>query len=217
MDKGRCILIDLVRIKSTSSALELWMDRKENYGDLKLALIERLDDSNGFYQGMQKPAMFFGKPFTNEQKRELKSLLACDYGISDARFVDDEEAKEALPQQDAKTPISTERFDTKSTFIMETLRGGRRVECKGDIIVAGDVNSGAELIAGGNIAVFGKLRGLAHAGAMGDKSCVIVANWLMPKQIRIAGKIAIIPEDRDIEGTEIVKLVDDQIVVETVD
>ena len=71
-----------------------------------------------------------------------------------------------------------------------TLRGGQALHNVGNIVVIGDVNPGAELIAGGDIAVFGSLRGVAHAGAQGDAGARVYAVDLAPTQLRIATLIA---------------------------
>jgi septum site-determining protein MinC len=56
----------------------------------------------------------------------------------------------------------------------------------GHVVVIGDVNPGAQIIAGGDIVVWGKLQGLAHAGALGDPGAVICALDFLPSMIRIA-------------------------------
>jgi len=71
-----------------------------------------------------------------------------------------------------------------------TLRGGQSLANVGHIVVVGDVNPGAELVAGGDIVVFGALRGVAHAGAQGDRSARVYALVLEPTQLRIATTIA---------------------------
>ncbi|MFN2460942.1 MAG: septum site-determining protein MinC [Candidatus Velthaea sp.] len=71
-----------------------------------------------------------------------------------------------------------------------TLRGGQALHNLGNIVVIGDVNPGAELIASGDIVVFGALRGVAHAGAQGDASARVVALELAPTQLRISTLIA---------------------------
>jgi septum site-determining protein MinC len=68
----------------------------------------------------------------------------------------------------------------------------------------GDVNPGAELVAGGNIIVWGRLRGVAHAGAMGDTD-------LSPTQLRIADKISISPPKKGKACPEIAQLEDGQV------
>ncbi|MGH7707912.1 MAG: septum site-determining protein MinC [Vulcanimicrobiaceae bacterium] len=71
-----------------------------------------------------------------------------------------------------------------------TLRGGQSLQHVGNIVVVGDVNPGAELVAGGDILVFGALRGTAHAGAQGDSTARVAALELVPTQLRIAALIA---------------------------
>jgi len=71
-----------------------------------------------------------------------------------------------------------------------TLRGGQTLHHTGNIVVIGDVNPGAELIATGDIVVFGRLAGIAHAGAQGDDNARIYALDLVPTQLRIATCIA---------------------------
>lgn len=71
-----------------------------------------------------------------------------------------------------------------------TLRGGQVLHHTGNIVVVGDVNPGAELLATGDILVFGRLAGIAHAGAQGDDSARIYALDLAPTQLRIATSIA---------------------------
>ena len=80
-------------------------------------------------------------------------------------------------------------------LLKETLRSGRSIYHEGHIIIIGDVNPGAEIIAGGDVVVWGRLRGLVHAGALGDETAVICALALTPTQLRIADQIAIPPED----------------------
>lgn len=71
-----------------------------------------------------------------------------------------------------------------------TLRGGQVLHHTGNIVVVGDVNPGAELIATGDVLVFGRLAGIAHAGAQGDENARIYALDLTATQLRIATFIA---------------------------
>lgn len=85
---------------------------------------------------------------------------------------------------------------TGGLFLKETLRSGRSVLHEGSVVVIGDVNPGAEVIAAGDVVVWGRLRGLVHAGALGDETAVICALELNPTQLRIADQIAISPDTR---------------------
>jgi septum site-determining protein MinC len=80
--------------------------------------------------------------------------------------------------------------------VKQTLRSGQRVEHPEDVVVIGDVHAGAEVVAGRNVVVWGKLHGVVHAGAMGDEEAVVCALDLAPTQLRIAGHIARSPEEK---------------------
>lgn len=100
-----------------------------------------------------------------------------------------------------------------------TLRGGQVLHHNGNIVVVGDVNPGAELVAGGDILVFGRLAGIAHAGAQGDESARILAVELRATQLRIATCIA---ADNDVAhaesgGPEVAFARDGRIVIVTLD
>ena len=80
----------------------------------------------------------------------------------------------------------------------------------------GDVNPGAEIVAGGDIIVWGKLRGTVHAGAMGNDSAIVCALNLAPTQLRIAQYIARSPEGRRRKPTpEVARVRNGQIVAES--
>ncbi len=80
-------------------------------------------------------------------------------------------------------------------YIPGTIRSGQRIVHDGPVIVLGDVNAGAEVFSESDVAVFGTLRGLVHAGCMGDEKSRIVAASLRAPQLRIATKIARSPEE----------------------
>ena len=75
-------------------------------------------------------------------------------------------------------------------FINKTLRSGKRVEFPGHVVVMGDVNAGAEIVAEGNVIVWGRVRGMIHAGAKGNRSASICALDLSATQLRIAGEVS---------------------------
>jgi septum site-determining protein MinC len=107
------------------------------------------------------------------------------------------------------------REDMPGIVVRRTLRSGQAIHHTGHITLLGDVNPGAELVAGGDIVVWGWLRGTAHAGAMGDDGAVICALQLAPSQIRIATHIARSPDrSRPPKVPEMASIQDGGIVVE---
>jgi septum site-determining protein MinC len=99
-------------------------------------------------------------------------------------------------------------------WVKQTLRSGQRVVYEGHVVIMGDVNPGAEIVAGGSVIVWGRLRGVVHAGAHGDAQAVVCALDFSPAQLRIAGEIAISPERKGKPQPEIARLKDGHLVAE---
>lgn len=147
---------------------------------------------------------------THEQAREAGT--ACGLTLSEPSAVRPEpkRAEAAVAAASASAPAAPaapaaerSRVVTSSEpeapannalYLRQTLRSGQSVRHDGNVVICGDVNPGAEVIATGDIMVFGTLRGVAHAGATGSEDAQIIAMNLRPTQIRIAGFIARSPD-----------------------
>jgi len=114
----------------------------------------------------------------------------------------------ALPQ-----PARPLAVGVSTLYHRGTLRGGQALHNLGNLVVIGDVNPGAELVASGDIVVFGALRGVAHAGAQGDRSARVIALELAPTQLRIATLIATSDTGPKPRGPEHASIADERIVV----
>jgi septum site-determining protein MinC len=102
----------------------------------------------------------------------------------------------------------------EAAMFHRTLRSGFHLQYAGHVVVIGDVNPGAEIIAGGNIVVWGRLGGLVHAGASGDEDALVCALDLHPTQLRIADQIAITPKRKGKPQPEVARLRDGKVVAE---
>jgi septum site-determining protein MinC len=104
--------------------------------------------------------------------------------------------RESRPKPAAPAAETIEVTPEAGLVIRRTVRSGQSVRHTGAIVVIGDVHSGAELIAGSDIIVWGKLHGTVHAGAFGDESAVVCALDLTPMQLRIGRHISRSPDER---------------------
>ena len=102
----------------------------------------------------------------------------------------------------------------EAILVHRTLRSGYSLKYPGHVIVLGDVNPGAEVTAGGNVIVWGRLRGTVHAGAEGNDEAVVCALDLAPMQLRIAGRVAISPQRKGKPLPEMAHLKNGQVVAE---
>lgn len=101
------------------------------------------------------------------------------------------------PEAPSQAPtLDSSVSGTAGVLIKRTLRGGNTIRHEGHVVVIGDVHPGAEIIAGGDVLVWGHLRGVVHAGAFGDLDASVCALDLEPTQLRIASLISVSPSRR---------------------
>jgi septum site-determining protein MinC len=171
-------------------------------------------NASAFFRGAQV-SVETGNRFLHESERgQLQAVLAAhsiNVGVMMPAAVQAPTAPKE--REDMYTRPSG---DSEVLMIRRTVRSGQVIKHSGPVVVYGDVNDGAEIIAAGDVLVFGKLRGLVHAGAHGDDSATIGAMSLNPPQIRIGGHIAASPEVRGkkTRGPEIACVRSGQIVIE---
>ena len=121
---------------------------------------------------------------------------------------------ETRRSEDDDIPVDTQLPGEEAVLLQRTLRSGHSVRHPGHVVVIGDVNPGAEIIAGGHVVVWGRLRGVVHAGAAGDESAMVCALDLAPTQLRIAGHITVSPSRRGKPKPERALIRDDQLIAE---
>jgi len=84
-------------------------------------------------------------------------------------------------------------------YIKQTLRSGQKLEHEGNIVIIGDCKAGSEIIATGDITIWGILGGIAHAGSKGDYKSKIRAFRINAIQLRIADLLARKPDAIEME------------------
>ena len=87
-------------------------------------------------------------------------------------------------------PVEEDVEKIPTLYLEQTLRSGQTISYDGNIVVIGDAHPGSELVARGDITVWGVLGGIAHAGSKGNNSAKIRALKLNAIQLRIGGYYA---------------------------
>lgn len=116
----------------------------------------------------------------------------------------EEKAKKELGLHIISHGFEKDINETVMKIVEGSLRSGKKLEFEGSLVIIGDVNAGAEVIAEDHIIILGTLRGLAHAGARGNRKAKIYASEIDAPQIRIADivKEKEIPEIDEVEEEE---------------
>lgn len=201
-----------VAFKGSKEGISIYFKKDLEYPKLKEQLIKKLESAKQFFVGANVISIQ-GKILTKEEKDEIEDIISLQYGM---RIT--EKVKNRINKQesiDASDGVFKGIEEGNTKFIRGTLRSGRRIKFKGNVVIIGDVNPGAEVMAEGNILVMGALRGLAHAGSSGNIKAFVAAFSLQANQLRIATVIARAP-DQELKptGPELATVKDGVLVIE---
>lgn len=219
-------MTDTVSIKGTNEGLIISLASgplQEVLEDMESALSAKAS----FFIGGRVALRVGDRPLSSEQismiGRRLENLGMTLWAVDSehpetlaaARELGLETGLEPKDRPGRPGPEQAAREELSGIVVRRTLRSGQALQHAGHITLIGDLNPGAEIVAGGDIIVFGRLRGIAHAGAMGDEEAIICALELAPSQIRIGSHIARSPDrGRPPSMPEIASVQDDRIIVE---
>ena len=144
------------------------------------------------YKEETTPIMVTGKILKNKEIDEIQELIKSKIDVEI-----DFDMPKSLGLHSIKKTFEREIAISETKFHRGSLRSGQKMESEGSLVIIGDVNSGAEVMASDHIIVLGALRGLAHAGAKGNKQAIIAAGLLDTVQIRIANMVKEIDRDEE--------------------
>jgi septum site-determining protein MinC len=203
----------LIQIKGMRDGLLVSLDDAP-WQQQREALIAQVDAQPSFFQGARLALDVSSQVLKVNDLVELRDQLS-ERGINLWAVISESSTTENTaqllglatriskprPEESRQFSVSDLGEET-AMFLSRTLRSGTRIEFAGHVVVLGDVNPGAEIIAEGNVMIWGRLRGMVHAGAKGNRSAVICALDLSPTQLRIADQVSGVLKPRESPGPE---------------
>ena len=189
----------VVKFKGSRSGLQLVLEEAADFSAIEDEIKDKLESgSNFFCKGTMIQVV--SESLSEDEKRRLSGLFHA-HGVVmravTAAELDSLPAEPEVPDTEEKAvpePAVKGQSVQEMTVVNRTVRGGEEITSKSSVLICGNVNPGAQIIAGGSIDIRGTCRGLVHAGAYGDTSAFVIADHLMPMQVRIAGMIARAPD-----------------------
>lgn len=217
---------ELVKIKGGAGGFQLMVDSSAELADVQQELEKKLSEHPEFFPKGTEFQLVVAD-LSRSVRSGLKEFLT-DKGLSVSA------GSQSLPkrqeQQDRAVRGYAQPFQAGQqaggltgeqqvmTVINRTVRNGEEITSQGSVMICGNVNPGAKIVAAGSIDVRGNCRGIVHAGAMGDYKAFVVADRLMPMQIRIANLIARSPDNPEkSDYAEKAYIKDGQIIIEPIE
>lgn len=173
-------------------------------------LKRKLPELKKLYKDAKTPIKVTGKILKNKEIDEIQNLIKSRIDVEI-----DFDSPKSLGLHSIRKTFEQEIAVSETKFHRGSLRSGQKLETEGSLVILGDVNSGAEVMASDNIVVLGALRGLAHAGAKGNKQAIIAAGLFDAVQVRIANIVREIDrEEEPLHKQAYISVVDDKITIE---
>jgi septum site-determining protein MinC len=220
---------ELFTIKGLKGGPTFLFNDQVPFSDVIKAVEDELARANGFFRDSPAILSFGGRLLNKEEWRTLKEILhreglllryavATEPASRELLYKEGLPVRESLllPSQETKKGHPTVK-GSNALYLRRSLRSGQKEVFEGNVILVGDVNQGAEILAGGDAIVFGTLRGVVHAGYPDNKEAIVIALNLTPLQLRIGPFIGRADEGqnhRRVQHPEIARVKDERIIIE---
>lgn len=176
-----------VLIRGNNEGITVFLNERIKFEVILSELRVKFANANDFFRGASIFINSGNRTISPEEKMAIIDLCQ-EFELAGIEFVN-------TPMRTSKKGVGISYAQEGDSLILKkTIRSGQRVSYNGNIVVIGDVNPGAEVIAVGDIVVMGNLWGVVHAGAQGNTDAEVFAISLQPTQLRIAHCIARSPD-----------------------
>src|SRR6266568_7989162 len=231
-----------IAIKGTRNGLLLTLEPETPFSELLTALSQRLSEAPGFFQGASLALDTRRRNLRISERTQLEELLA-NYQMSvtslEQTFIAKQHEPEVISNDvsselsidvgneptitaeilSEQTQVQASRLDPRDSddtlFLRRTIRSGQAIQHASSIVILGDVNPGAEIVASGELIVCGGLCGLVHAGYPNKENAIVCSLLLAPVQLRIAHLLSRPPDGFQVQARpEFATIKNGQIVVE---
>ncbi len=173
------------------------------------SLEKKLPVLKNLYKEAKNPIRVTGKFLRDKEMEEIKSIIKKAINVN----IEFDNVNE-LGLSGIKKAYEQDVENSQTYFFKGGIRSGQRIETEGSIVILGDVNNGAEVIAEENIVILGVLRGLAHAGAKGNKKAIIATHRIECPQLRIANILKEMEKEELEETKQFASVKEDHIILE---
>lgn len=191
----------IVTLKWNKYGVTLILDNETDFENLLKAIELKFKDASRFFKDAKTAICFEGRKLSEDEEQRIIETIEKNSALEIICIIDTDKEREKLFKRIVEDTISEkeenqqnnqqeEIIDNSGQFYRGTLRSGQILESDGDVIVLGDVNPGAKVVAARNVVILGCLKGTVYAGMNGVDNAFVVAMSMSPMQIRIGDCIA---------------------------
>lgn len=198
-----------ITISMKKDYISIKVNEDASHDAIVAELSKKIPKLKDLYKDEKNPIRVEGKVLKIKEMQEIKKLITDRIDVK-VSF----ESPDELGLAGIKKVYERDVENSETKLFRGSLRSGQKIEYEGSVVIIGDVNNGAEVIAVDNIVIVGALRGLAHAGAKGNKKAIIAADIIDTPQLRIANVVKEIEKDELLAEMRYAYISGDEIVIE---
>ena len=196
MEKNNSVIF-----KGRRDGITILLDEVLPFDEIRDALAMKMRDAQKFFGTATSSVTFKGRELSEAEENALLDIIvkSSNLSITFARNAAGQTMMSATePKRQEEIPEVVPQLsptEHMTHFHKGALRSGQSIHYAGSVVLMGDVNPGAEIVAEGNIIVLGAVKGLVHAGCSGNRECYVSSFVMQPTQLRIADLITYVPKE----------------------
>lgn len=229
---------EIIKLKGTGDGVKIYLDENSSVSDITNSLYDKLRQFRRFFGDGHCNIYFAGRQLTDSDKMRLEAIVKAMLPESTVNYGERRRTEEDFAEKTLELPenlkeettsdddaqfreirevVTTNFKSSRARFYEGVVRGGRKVESDGHLVLVGDVEEDGKVAAVGNVIVLGRLLGQVEAGCMGNKAAYVIALDMAPSDIRVSGTHSYYDKNDFRGGMKKAYLRDDRIVTEDFD
>lgn len=177
--------MSLIIMKSFPNGISLHMDKNAPWEDLISEIASKFSNARAFFKDSKVALSLEGRKLSSDEEKEIVQVITDNSDLQIICLIGRNEVTNKGIIKALKR-VETEKEEYNGRFHKGSLRNGQTLETEGSIVIVGNVEKGARVVASKDIIIIGSLLGEAYAGASGNDSCFVVALKFEPQRCKIA-------------------------------
>lgn len=175
---------NLVVMKSFQNGISVHMDAEADFADILSEIADKFTNARAFFKDIKVALSLEGRILSTEEEKQVIQTITENSDVQIICLIGkNEESNKGIIK--ALKRVETEKEEYNGRFHRGSLRAGQTLETEGSVVIIGNVEKGASVIASKDIIIIGSLLGAAYAGAAGSDSHFVCALKFDPEKCKI--------------------------------
>ena len=175
---------DLIVIKSFQNGISIHMDAEADFSEILSETADKFQNARAFFKDVKVALSLEGRMLSSEEEKAMIETITDNSDVQIICLIGkNEESNKGIIK--VLKRVETEKEEYNGRFHRGSLLAGQTLETEGSVVIIGNVEKDAAVVASKDIVIIGGLFGEAYAGAAGDDSHFVAALKFDPQKCKI--------------------------------